>query len=45
MHEFDAIQRLAAQHEVFKRLNFKEIIRIATAGTNIAQPAQQNNQA
>ncbi|MGB1685497.1 MAG: hypothetical protein ACPHE0_03490 [Pseudomonadales bacterium] len=45
MHEFDAIQRLAAQHEIFKRLNFKKIIRRAAAGTNIAVPPQQNNHA
>ncbi|MEK9820853.1 MAG: hypothetical protein VXA40_08965 [Gammaproteobacteria bacterium] len=45
MHEFDAIQRLAAQHEIFKRLNFIEIIRRAAAGTDIAEPAQQNNHA
>jgi len=44
MHEFDAIQRLATQHELFKRLNFMEIIRRAAAGTNIAKPASQHNQ-
>jgi len=45
MHEFDAIQRLAAQHEIFKRLNFKGIIGRPAAGTNIAVSPQQNNHA
>jgi hypothetical protein len=41
MHDFDAIQRLATQHEIFKRLNFMAIVRRTAAGTNLAKSARQ----
>lgn len=44
MHEFDAIQRLATQHELLKRLNLNEILRRTAAGTNIAESSTQNTQ-